>query len=186
MDCCVVPILWRLKMLGINLREKIGPDRLRSYMQRMFERDCLSPQPDRSRTGDAGIAISKQPYVLRAFYDWMVDGGLTPYLLVDAAFRGRLWCQAPMWSMDGSCSTYRPRAVRPPVSSTRMPCVFDGRFFRAGLCRHRTHRHGARAVRQGDRGGRNVSTPANSCPSCSRHRRPMRQRSLRPSPPSRA
>ena len=39
-DCCVVPILWRLKMLGINLREKSARP-LRSYMQRMFERTAF-------------------------------------------------------------------------------------------------------------------------------------------------
>lgn len=30
----------------------------------------------------------KRPYLLRAFHDWIVDSGLTPYLLVDAAFTG--------------------------------------------------------------------------------------------------
>ena len=39
-DCCVIPILWRLKMLGINLREKSARP-LRSYMQRMFERTAF-------------------------------------------------------------------------------------------------------------------------------------------------
>ncbi len=39
-DCCVVPILWRLKMLDINLREKSARP-LRSYMQRMFERTAF-------------------------------------------------------------------------------------------------------------------------------------------------
>jgi len=28
---------------------------------------------------------STRPYLIRAFYDWIVDNGLTPYLLVDAA-----------------------------------------------------------------------------------------------------
>lgn len=27
---------------------------------------------------------SNQPYMLRAFYDWIVDNGLTPYIVVDA------------------------------------------------------------------------------------------------------
>ncbi|RPJ68810.1 ClpXP protease specificity-enhancing factor [Alteromonas sediminis] len=27
---------------------------------------------------------SNQPYLLRAFYDWIVDNGLTPYVVVDA------------------------------------------------------------------------------------------------------
>lgn len=39
-DCCVLPILWRLKMLDINLRDKSARP-LRSYMQRMFERTAF-------------------------------------------------------------------------------------------------------------------------------------------------
>jgi stringent starvation protein B len=30
----------------------------------------------------------KRPYLLRAFLDWIVDSGLTPYLLVDATVDG--------------------------------------------------------------------------------------------------
>ena len=29
---------------------------------------------------------SNRPYLIRAFYDWIVDNGLTPHLLVDAEF----------------------------------------------------------------------------------------------------
>ncbi|MFK5970302.1 MAG: ClpXP protease specificity-enhancing factor [Candidatus Marithrix sp.] len=29
---------------------------------------------------------SIQPYLLRAFHDWIVDNGLTPYMLVDANY----------------------------------------------------------------------------------------------------
>jgi len=31
---------------------------------------------------------SNRPYLLRAIYDWISDNGLTPYVLVDAAFPG--------------------------------------------------------------------------------------------------
>ena len=31
---------------------------------------------------------SNQPYLLRAFYDWIVDNGLTPYVVVDANKEG--------------------------------------------------------------------------------------------------
>lgn len=31
---------------------------------------------------------SNRPYLLRAIYDWISDNGLTPYLLVNAAFDG--------------------------------------------------------------------------------------------------
>jgi stringent starvation protein B len=30
----------------------------------------------------------KRPYLLRAFHDWIVDSGLTPYLMVDAGVDG--------------------------------------------------------------------------------------------------
>lgn len=36
---------------------------------------------------------SNQPYLLRAFYDWILDNGLTPYVVVDANQPG---CQVPM------------------------------------------------------------------------------------------
>jgi stringent starvation protein B len=29
-----------------------------------------------------------RPYLIRAFYDWITDNSLTPYLLVDATFEG--------------------------------------------------------------------------------------------------
>jgi len=29
---------------------------------------------------------SNKPYLIRAFYDWIVDNGLTPYILVDAEY----------------------------------------------------------------------------------------------------
>ena len=31
---------------------------------------------------------SPQPYLLRAFYDWIADNGMTPYLMVNAEGRG--------------------------------------------------------------------------------------------------
>lgn len=31
---------------------------------------------------------SNKPYLLRAIYDWIVDNGLTPYLLVNATYPG--------------------------------------------------------------------------------------------------
>ncbi len=34
------------------------------------------------------VMSSNRPYLLRAMYDWIVDNGLTPYLLVDAAADG--------------------------------------------------------------------------------------------------
>ena len=34
------------------------------------------------------MMTSNQPYMLRAFYDWIVDNDLTPYLVVDATLPG--------------------------------------------------------------------------------------------------
>lgn len=31
---------------------------------------------------------SNRPYLVRALYEWLVDNGLTPYLLVDAMYEG--------------------------------------------------------------------------------------------------
>ena len=31
---------------------------------------------------------SNQPYLLRAFYEWIVDNDLTPYIVVDATLQG--------------------------------------------------------------------------------------------------
>ena len=39
-DCCVAPILWRLKAAGIVLRDRRSRP-LRNYMQRIFERDSF-------------------------------------------------------------------------------------------------------------------------------------------------
>jgi len=39
-DCCVAPILWRLKEVGITLPEK-STRPLQKYMQKMFERDAF-------------------------------------------------------------------------------------------------------------------------------------------------
>jgi stringent starvation protein B len=34
------------------------------------------------------MKISKKPYLLRAFYEWMNDAGMTPYLLINAKMDG--------------------------------------------------------------------------------------------------
>ncbi len=36
--------------------------------------------------------ISNKPYLIRALYEWIADSGLTPYILVNAAFPG---CHVP-------------------------------------------------------------------------------------------
>ena len=34
------------------------------------------------------VMTSNRPYLLRAMYEWINDNGMTPYILVDAAFQG--------------------------------------------------------------------------------------------------
>ncbi|TDQ57375.1 stringent starvation protein B [Mesocricetibacter intestinalis] len=33
-------------------------------------------------------ALPKRPYLLRAYYDWLIDSNFTPYLVVDATYYG--------------------------------------------------------------------------------------------------
>ena len=50
------------------------------------------------KTGTAGMT-SNRSYLLRAIYDWISDNGMTPYLLVDAAWPGVL--VPPQAAKDG-------------------------------------------------------------------------------------
>ena len=37
---------------------------------------------------DAPVMSSHRPYLLRALYEWVVDNGMTPHVLVDATQPG--------------------------------------------------------------------------------------------------
>lgn len=54
---------------------------------------------------------SSRPYLVRAFYEWITDNGLTPYILVDAEKEG---LHAPLEYADGGklVLNIAPRAVR--------------------------------------------------------------------------
>lgn len=43
---------------------------------------------------------SNKPYLIRAFYDWIVDNELTPYILVDATYPG---VQVPQEHVQQNC-----------------------------------------------------------------------------------
>lgn len=69
---------------------------------------------------------SSRPYLVRALYDWIVDNGLTPYLLVDAANEE---LQAPMEYADNGrlVLNISPRAVR-NLDLGQEDILFSGRF----------------------------------------------------------
>ncbi len=69
---------------------------------------------------------SSRPYLVRALYDWIVDNGLTPYLLVDAANQD---VQAPMEYADNGrlVLNVSPRAVR-DLDLGQDDILFSGRF----------------------------------------------------------
>lgn len=69
---------------------------------------------------------SSRPYLIRALYDWIVDNGLTPYLLVDASDEGLC---APMEYADNGrlVLNVSPRAVR-ALDLGMEGIDFSGRF----------------------------------------------------------
>jgi stringent starvation protein B len=44
----------------------------------------------------------RRPYLLRAFYEWLLDNQLTPHLVVDVTLPGVL-CRWSMRATDKSC-----------------------------------------------------------------------------------
>ncbi|MDD9960961.1 MAG: ClpXP protease specificity-enhancing factor [Gammaproteobacteria bacterium] len=72
------------------------------------------------------MAISKQPYFMRALYDWMVDSGLTPHLLIDAASEAVVVPRE--YVADGRIVlNVSPTAVR-GFTIANVSLSFDGRF----------------------------------------------------------
>ena len=70
---------------------------------------------------------SSRPYLIRALYDWIIDNGLTPYLLVDAAREG---VQAPTDFADEAgrlVLNISPRAVR-GLDLGQADICFNARF----------------------------------------------------------
>ena len=54
---------------------------------------------------------SNRPYLIRAFYDWIVDNGMTPYITVDATVEGAILPQP--YVRDGQIIlNISPRAVQ--------------------------------------------------------------------------
>jgi len=55
--------------------------------------------------------LSNKPYLIRAFYDWIVDSGCTPYVLINASFPR---CQVPQEFIENNEITLNisPQAIR--------------------------------------------------------------------------
>lgn len=69
---------------------------------------------------------SRRPYLIRAIYDWAVDNGLTPYLLVAADQPGVV--SPPGFARDGRIAfDLSPAAVR-GLDLHRDPIYFSARF----------------------------------------------------------
>ena len=72
------------------------------------------------------MGVSKQPYLLRALYDWMVDSGHTPHLLIDAASEAVIVPREHV--ADGRIVlNVSPTAVR-NLTIANDTLSFDGRF----------------------------------------------------------
>ncbi|KAB7623842.1 ClpXP protease specificity-enhancing factor [Alkalilimnicola sp. S0819] len=70
---------------------------------------------------------SSRPYLIRALYEWIVDNGLTPYLLVDAS--GEHDMDAPLDYADAGklVLNIAPRAVR-ALNVSNEDVRFSARF----------------------------------------------------------
>ncbi len=55
--------------------------------------------------------LSNKPYLIRAFYDWIVDSACTPYILINAAFPR---CKVPQEFIENNEITLNvsPEAIR--------------------------------------------------------------------------
>lgn len=69
---------------------------------------------------------SSRPYLIRALYEWIVDNGLTPYLLVDVEKEG---LSAPLEFADNGklVLNIAPRAVR-DLNVANDAVTFNARF----------------------------------------------------------
>lgn len=69
---------------------------------------------------------SSRPYLLRALYDWIVDNGMTPHLLVDAEYPG---CEVPQQHIDKGRIVFNvnPAAIN-TLNLGNEYVMFDARF----------------------------------------------------------
>ena len=74
---------------------------------------------------------SNRPYLIRAFYDWIVDNGMTPYITVDATVEGSVLPQPHV--RDGQIVlNISPRAVQ-QLQLGDEEISFSARFAGVGL-----------------------------------------------------
>ena len=81
-DCCVAPILWRLKYMGVKLPERQArPDaQVHARVIRPSRRSGEAlPRPKSKCTTDVN---SSRPYLVNALIDWISDNDCTPFVVV--------------------------------------------------------------------------------------------------------
>ena len=65
----------------------------------------------------------KRPYLLRAYYDWLIDNDFTPYLVVDASYWG---VKVPMeYVKDGQIVFEPEEAYAHPEQAEDQPIGFE-------------------------------------------------------------
>ena len=69
---------------------------------------------------------SSRPYIIRAIYEWIVDNGCTPHLLVDASFNGVDVPQA--YISDGQIVLNISPGAVVGLEMTNESVFFNGRF----------------------------------------------------------
>jgi RNA polymerase-associated protein len=127
-DCCLLPILWRLPVMGIELPRQAKP--LLDYMERQFAREAfqasLSAVEREMRKFKEPLMNSSRPYLVRALYEWIVDNDCTPHMLVNAEFPA---VQVPQgFASDGQIVlNISPSAVR-SLHMDNEAVSFEGRF----------------------------------------------------------
>ncbi|MEN8176741.1 MAG: ClpXP protease specificity-enhancing factor, partial [Pseudomonadota bacterium] len=90
-------------------------------------------QPYRSRTRNAHMTPNR-PYLIRAFFDWILDNDLTPHLLINAAHEGTV--VPTQFVKDGQIvMNVSPSAVR-DLNLGNEEISFSARFAGAPMAVH--------------------------------------------------
>ena len=88
-DCTFAPILWRLPSLGVELRLN------RHGVSKTISIECLTvtfqaslSEAEREMPRSQMALILAPVFTSCALYDWIIDGGEDPYVIVDSLYPG--------------------------------------------------------------------------------------------------